>query len=180
VALTREHFGAVTPIRVHRSPAQAIGEVSRGSATAAVLPMPAEDEPSAQAWWTALLARDEPRIHVVARLPFWMPRAEGAPQVRALVVAAVAPDPSAHDRSMLGLEVPLDMSRARLSQALADAGFSMGGSILRRDPHDPMALALVDVDGYVRDDDPRLASIPSSRRPVVLGSYAVPVDGDVS
>ena len=88
----REHFGALTPLRVHRSPAQAIAEVSAGTATAAVLPLPAEEE--APPWWTALLHRDEPRIHVVARLPFWAPRAEGAPRVQALVVAAVPPDPS--------------------------------------------------------------------------------------
>lgn len=180
VALTREHFGVVTPIRVHRSPAQAIGEVSRGTAIAAVLPMPAQDETAAQAWWTALLARDEPRIHIVARLPFWAPRAEGAPQVRAFVVAAVAPDPSSQDRSLLGLEVPVDMSRARLAQVVNEAGFSMGGAILRRDAHDPLAQALVDVDGYVTDDDPRLANLPSLRRPVVLGAYAVPADGEIS
>ena len=51
----REHFGALTPLHVHRSPAQAIAEVSAGTATAAVLPLPAEEE--AQPWWTALLHR---------------------------------------------------------------------------------------------------------------------------
>jgi chorismate mutase len=180
VALAREHFGTGTPLRTHRSPAQAIAEVSRGSAIAAVLPMPAEDEAAPAAWWTALLQRDEPRIHVVGRLPFWSPRAEGAPQVRALVVAAVAPDPSAQDRSLIGLELPLEMSRARLTTALTEAGFSVGGSILRRDPNDPMALALIDVDGHVTQDDPRLATLAALRPPVVLGSYAVPVDGENS
>ncbi len=178
VAIAREHFGVATPLRTHRSPAQAIAEVSRGSATAAVLPMPAEDEAAAAAWWTALLQRDAPRIHVVARLPFWSPRAEGAPQVRALVVAAVAPDRSVHDRSLIGLELPLEMSRARLAAALTEAGFSVGGSILRRDPNDPMALALIDIDGHVTESDPRLAALATQRPPVVLGSYAVPVDGE--
>lgn len=179
VALAREHFGMVTPLRVHRSPAQTIGEVSRGSAIAAVLPMPAEDEPASSAWWTALLQRDEPRIHVVARLPFWSPRAEGAPQVRALVVAAVAPDASQQDRSLIGLELPAEMSRARLSTALVDAGFSMGGAILRRSPYDT-TLALIDVEGHVADADPRLPALAFARAPVVLGAYAVPVDGETS
>ena len=90
VQCAREHFGALTPLHVHRSPAQAIAEVSAGTATAAVLPLPAEEE--AQPWWTTLLHRSDPRIHVVARLPFWAPRAEGARRVQALVVAAVPPD----------------------------------------------------------------------------------------
>lgn len=183
VALAREHFGAVTSLRVHRSPAQAVGEVSSGTATAAVLPMPAEEEASAVAWWTALLPRDEPRIHVVARLPFWSPRAEGAPQVRALVVSAAPPDPSLHDRSLLGMELPLDMSRARLTGALTEAGFIASGIILRRDAHNPAALALVEVDGFVTDSDPRLSAprlsaLATGRPPVVLGAYAVPVDGE--
>ena len=45
----------------------------------------AEDEPVGAAWWTALLQQDEPRIHVVARLPFWSPRPEGTPHDQALV-----------------------------------------------------------------------------------------------
>ncbi len=105
--LAREHFGALTPLRVHRSPAQAMAEVSRGAASVAVLPLPSETETARDAWWTALLHNDEPRIHVVARLPFWAPRPEGAPPVQALVVAATPPDPSERDRSLLGLELRL-------------------------------------------------------------------------
>ena len=176
MAAAREHFGALTPLRAHRTPAQAIREVSAGVATAAVLPVPAEGEAPAAAWWTALLHADDPRIHVVARLPFWTARPEGAPRVQALVVAAVPPDPSGADRSLLGLELPLDVSRARLGQALAAAGFGAGPVILRRDPGAPVAHALVDVDGFVTDADPRLAALQSVlRRPVVAGAYAVPL-----
>lgn len=183
VQTAREHFGALTPLRVHRSPAQAIGEVSAGLATAAVLPMPVEEEAIGTAWWTALLHRDEPRIHVVARLPFWATRPEGAPQVQALVVAAAAPDPSddglGTDRSLLGLELPLEMSRARLSTALTTAGFAQGSTILRRDTGAQVAHALVEVEGYVTEADPRLAALPDLLRPpVVLGAYAVPLDGE--
>jgi chorismate mutase len=184
VQCAREHFGALTPLRAHRSPAQAIGEVSAGHATAAVLPMPAEEEQPGTAWWIALLHRDEPRIHVVARLPFWAPRPEGSPRVQALVVAAAAPDPSgpgAADRTLIGLELPLAMSRARLATELTAAGFTPGATILRRDAGAEVAQALVEVEGYVTEGDPRLAALPELLRPpVVLGAYAVPVDGDTA
>jgi chorismate mutase len=174
VQCAREHFGALTPLKVHRSPAQAIGEVSSGAATAAVLPMPAEEEASAVAWWTALLHRDEPRIHVVARLPFWSPRPEGSPQVQALVVAAIAPDASTQDRSLVGIELPLAVSRARLTASLAAAGFTLVGTLLRRGGQ--VAYALIEVEGLVADGDPRLAAITDADRPpVVLGGYAVPL-----
>jgi chorismate mutase len=178
VALAREHFGAATALRMHRSPTQAIGEVSAGSAIAAVLPMPSEEDNDRSAWWTALMQRDTPRIHVVARLPFWAPRVEGSPQVRGLVVTTAAPDPSAHDHSLVGMELPYDMSRARLATAVADAGFVASGILLRRDPQNEMAVALVDLDGFVTDEDPRLNELGALRTPVVLGAYAMPIDGE--
>lgn len=178
VQVAREQFGALTPMRVYRSPAQAIGEVSAGRATAAVLPMPSRTEEPRDAWWTALLQKDTTRIHVVARLPFWAPRPDGAPDAPALVVAAAATDASGADRSLLGVELPLEMSQARLTTALTAAGLEPGLVLLRRDPGATAADALVEVGGYVTDDDPRLAQIAGvPRRPVVLGAYAIPLEG---
>jgi len=169
-----EQFGALTPLRVHGSAAQAVADVSAGRATVAVLALPSETEAPRDAWWMALLQKDEPRIHVVARLPFWTRRPEGAPTTQALVVAAIAPDPSGADRSLLGLELDLNVSRGRLTTALGSAELSPGQIILRRDPGVPAAHALVEVQGYVADDDPRLARLGSVLRPpVVLGAFAV-------
>jgi chorismate mutase len=175
--LAREHFGVLTPLRVHRSPAQAIAEISRGSAAAAVLPVPVEqDGAEAPGWWTALLHRDEPRIYIVARLPFWSARPEGAAQAQAMVVSAVAPDPSGADRSLIGLEIPADVSRARLTAALISAGLASAHTILRREQGGLYARALIDVDGFVSETDPRLPAIAAILRPpVVLGSYAIPI-----
>ena len=179
VACAREHFGALTPLRSHVSPARALSEVSGGAATAAVLPLPQEEEPAATAWWTMLLRRDEPQLHVVARLPFWVPRSEGAPQVQALVVCAAPPDASQRDRSLLGFDLPPEMSRARLSAACTAAGLAPSAMILRRDAVAQTAQCLIEVEGYVTEDDPRLAALAESAlRPAVLGAYAVPVDGE--
>jgi chorismate mutase len=176
--IAREHFGALTAMRVHSSPAQALADVSSGHASAAVLPMPSETETPRAAWWTALLHKDQPRIHVIARLPFWAARPEGAPTVQAMVIAALAPDPSGNDRSLLGLEMALDVSRARLTGAIVAAGLRPEQIILRRDPGGQVAQALVEVEGDVGEDDARLDAIASVlRRPVVLGFYAVPVGG---
>ncbi len=173
VALAREHFGALTPLRLRRTPAQALAEISSGVATAAILPLPAEGETPGAAWWTALLQRDDPRIHVVARLPFWATRPEGAADAQAFVVCAAAPDPSGQDRSLLGLEFASDVSRARIASLVAAAGFDAGVTIVRRDEY--AVHALVDVAGFVADGDPRLTSLSATRAAVVVGAYAVPI-----
>jgi chorismate mutase len=177
-AAAREHYGALTPLRVHRSAAQAMTDVRSHTATAAVLPMPVEEEPAPAAWWVALLHRDAPRLHVVARLPFWArPRGEGAVSVQALVLSTDAPDPSGHDRALLGFEAPHDTSRASLNAALAAAGIVPGHTLLRRDAAGGPTYGLIDLEGHMRDDDPRLAALAGVvHRPVVLGGYANPVE----
>jgi len=177
-AIAREHFGAMTPLHAHRSPSQALGEVSVGNAAAAVLPMPSEMDNTGESWWTSLLQSGETRMYVVARLPFWAPRPEGAPRAQALVVAAVPPDPSGNDRALVGLEIPAELSRGSLNAALAAAGLQPGPVILRREAGSPTAHALAEIAGHLADDDPRLPAIVGLRRPpVVLGAYAVPEDG---
>ncbi len=174
----REHFGALTPLHAFGSPATALVEVSRGAATVAVLPVPSETDAARDVWWTALLRNDEPRMHVVGRLPFWAPRPEGAAVAQALVIASIEPDPSERDRSLFGLELDFDVSRARLTGALRAAGLAPGAMILRRDQGTSLAHALVEVDGFVVDDDPRLARLDAPlRRAVVLGAYAIPETG---
>lgn len=177
LACAREHFGALTPMRVHRTPAQAIGDVGAGATIAAVLPMPREDEAARDAWWTTLMQRGEPRMHVVARLPFWARRPEGVAQAQALVVAAAAPDDSGRDRGLIGLECDLSISRPRITAALSAAGLPATSLLMRRDPDS--ARLLVEVEGLVSDADARLAGLADVLRPpVVLGAYAVPEEGE--
>ena len=180
--LAREQpFGALTPLRVHRSPAAGDrGSQLRGVATAAVLPMPTDGEPALAAWWMGLLHRGRsahPRGRDAAILG--PPPRGRAARAGADRRAAISPDPSAADRSLLGVEFSAELSRARLTAALTEAGFAPGRILLRREPGASSAHALVDVAGHVADADLRLAAIRRVllQAPVVLGAYAVPVGG---
>ncbi len=171
--LAREHFGALTPLRSYTSAGQALVDVSQGVASVAVLPYPSENDN----WWIALL-HHEPRLHIIGRLPFWRPRPDGAPAAQAIVVASTAPDASGGDRSFLGMECDSDVSRARLSGELTTAGLKPETMVLVRQQGSPIANVLVEVDGYLADDDARLLRLGAVlRRPIVLGSYAVPIGG---
>lgn len=182
--VAREQFGALTPLRAYGSAAGAIAELAEGRAALAVLPMPVETEPAGAAWWTGLLHRDAPRLYVVARLPFWSRRPEGTADAPCLVLAALPPDPSGADISLIGCELDPEMSRARLGAAVLAAGFALprpgalpGGMILRRAPGQPEAMALIELAGFVAADDPRLARLAAGLRSVVvLGAAAVPLE----
>ena len=171
--LAREHFGTATAIRVHTSPAQALNDLSSGAATVAVLPVPTEAASTRDDWW-ATLANRTPRLFVIGRLPFWT---DGKPAAQALVVATAAPDASTADHSFLVVELDNDVSRDRLSLSLTGVGLSLGQILLRRDAG--TAVALVEVAGFLFDDDPRLTELGTTvRRPAVLGSYAEPIQGN--
>lgn len=171
--LAREHFGALTPLRSFTSPGQTLADVSQGNASVAVLPLPSDED----SWWVALL-HHEPRLHIIARLPFWKPRPDGAPNKQALVVAPTAPDASEEDRSFLGLECDSEVSRARITSELTAAGLKPEWMMLARPAGSPVSNVLIEVDGALTDADERLARLGSVlSRPVVLGGYAVPLGG---
>ncbi|MDR3536019.1 MAG: chorismate mutase [Acetobacteraceae bacterium] len=177
--LAREHFGALTPLRVLGSAGQALNEVHNGNAAVAVLPFPMGGDQARSPWWTALLRLDQ-RLYINARLPFWTPRPDGAPNAQALVVASTPPDASGEDRSFLALELDADVSRARIASELGNAGLPPEAIVVSREAGTTEAQVLVEVAGALGEDDPRLAALGRVlRRPVVLGGYAVPVGGTV-
>ena len=160
-------------MRAYASAKQALLDVSRGTASVAVLPYPSQTE----SWWVVLL-HHSPRLHVIGRLPFWKPRPDGAPSAQALVVASTPADASEADRSLLGFECDGALSRADLSSGLAKAGLGQQSLLMMRQPAASIVNVLVEVEGYLCDDDPRLSKLGCvPRRPIVLGCYAVPVEG---
>jgi chorismate mutase/prephenate dehydratase len=151
-AIAQEHFGFLTPVVGQSSIEAALDAVRSGDASVAVLPFPSE----AVAWWP-LLSGTSPRLHIIARLPFWAVRPPHVPRADALVIATAAPDASGTDRSFIALSEAPDRAR------LAHAGLVLLAA------HGNVA----EVEGMVADGDPRL---PTGA--IALGGYAVPVTGD--
>lgn len=179
LAAAREHLGALTPMRVYRSPAQAIGEVADGRASVAILPLPGEGtgDGTGPGWWPGLLQHNaKGRIHVVARLPFWANRPEGAASVQALIISNTPADPSGADISLIALEISAQASLGSLSNAINAAGFKPLSMLVHRPPGAPEAFLLVEVDGFVTADDPRLGQIAGLQAPpMIVGAYAVAI-----
>lgn len=180
-SVAREHFGPLTPLRRHRSTSQAMADLTGQAAQIAVLPIPSDADDEQAAWWVGLMHGGEPRLSIVAKLPFWGIRPEGVPQTPGYAVAALTPDPSGADRGLLGLEIQPEMSTARIAGMLKDAGFAVQALLPRRGVRHAAGYALAEVDGLVARDDPRIARLTGfPAPPVVLGGYAMPIEGDGS
>ncbi len=164
-AMTRlawEHFGMLTPAHGHARAEDALAAVRAGAATVAVLPYPSAAEP----WWPGLLAPG-PRLHVIARLPFWQASRGDAPAT-AVVVATEPPDASGADRSIL---VGPSGAADRIAAALAAIGHAVVST------HPAGDDQVIEVIGLVAPDDARFGADPTLSRVTILGGYADPVEG---
>ncbi len=174
-SLARGHYGVATPMTVAAGPAQAIAAVAAGQADVAIVPFPAAEEPDP--WWARLMTGGAAVPRVVARLPVarGLEPAVGAPE--GLAVAAMAPEPSGDDSSLIANETEAPTSRTAIAAAVADGGFAVrfaGGAGAGSRLH------LVEVDGFVTEAAPAFAALrrglgAGAREIVAVGAYAVPL-----
>ncbi len=175
--LARDHYGWRTPITAYRSAAQVLEAVSEGQATVGVLPVPVEDV--ANPWWRSLARDGETVPRVVARLPFAVVEPSGADSVEALAISLAMTEATGEDRSFLVIETGELFSRSHPKRFVADAGFEVLDVQGVREEGE-RSLNLVEVEGFVPEDDVRLAPLAKLGEDTVshvwaVGSFAVPL-----
>lgn len=167
--LARDHFGSIVPLHATSSARQVVRRVAQGKATIGVVPLPVGNE----AWWPALADGKSSGVRVVARLPF-ASGGNGRSGTGALAIARAAFEPSGNDRTLVAIEA--EPGRTASLAAARAAGFSamsLGALKAKRG-----LACLLDVEGFVDDDDPRLATLrvdPRVSKVNVIGGYPVPL-----
>ena len=118
-----------------------------------------------------------PRI--VARLPFVV--SATGDDVRAIALAQVPVEPTGEDHSFLVLELRETISRSRLMETLSAGGLTPIACSTHPPTEDTaVSQHLVEVDGFVEANDPRIAAVCEAlgdavQRAVCLGSFAMPI-----
>lgn len=178
--LARDYYGSRVPMTAYRTIGQVIRSVNDQSAAIGVLPMPLDhdDDP----WWRHLLSRDAQAPRVLARLPF-AGRGNCRGDRDVLVIARGNRDPLGFDRSFIGIEVPGDLSRARLLACLTQAGLSCG--LLSLWSREGLSLAFAEIAGSVPPGDARLADLAAQLGEPIdrfyhLGGYADPLSSQAA
>ena len=183
--LARTHFGAETTLLPARTESGVLRAVRDGKASVGVLPIPADAMSgdvgvSAEPWWLTLAASDDERPMIVSRLPWLAVERRRGGATSALVVAMTSPAPSGDDVSFLAVESSDTISRDRIRTALAETGIAVTGSVVWHDDSGaPGRWQLIEVDGFVAEEDARLERFAKDLRGhvgriAVLGSYPRP------
>ncbi len=177
--LARDHFGSLTQASAHDTAQQVVNSVGAGRATVGVLPIPDGDDP--QPWWPMMLAKDVANPRIVAKLPFGAgDTVRGAP-LEAFAVAACISEPTGHDRSLLIVEASGEISRSSVLAEGRSVGLEAGTIQSWQPPGETQSwLHLIDVEGYLPADDPRLASFAARLGKALgriwpVGGYALPL-----
>jgi len=153
VRAARNHYGGMVPLNTFATASACVRAVVERNAHIAVLPLPADGE--IESWWPLLMSNDEKTPKVVARLPFLFEEgAEGA-----LVIAPWARDLSPSEASLIALRLSERTSRGRIMGAIAAAGFVEALSLATIETEQSDCLHVIEVDGAVQHDDPRVAAL---------------------
>ena len=178
--LARNHFGSSTPMSLHRSPMVVVRRAIDEAGAVGVVPLPQEGED--EAWWFALATASPGEVtpKIIWRLPFYTSPSGAYEELGAMAISCIEPEESGHDVTVLALDTDRYLSRARLLESLKNNGTEARILTMREDQQLDLQLLLVEVDGFLRDDDARLADLAqrlgkSLRRIKILGAYPVPV-----
>lgn len=174
--LARDHYGWRTPITAYRSAAQVLEAVAEGKATVGVLPLPQGEV--GDRWWRSLAQRDPAVPRVVARLPFAMVEPPRGDSLKAIAISLSVAEETGADRSFLAVETEDVTSRSRLKQALEDVGLEIADAQISQEDGG-RALHLIEVEGFVAEDDARLAALVEQSERInqvwVIGGFAIPL-----
>lgn len=174
--LARDHYGSHTPLLAFHTPGPVIRSVSDGQAAVGVLPMPREED--LDPWWRTLMSGDDHAPRIISRLPFGPRGNSRAEAGDALAIGHGTPQATSRDRTFLAMENAPDISRGRIVTLLSSLGLEC--TFLAGCDHAEGANTLIEIDGFVALDDPRLDGFrtqlePSLTRLMRIGGYAVPL-----
>lgn len=177
--LAKDFFSSVLSFKKASNPVSALTMIREGEATFAVMPWPVDGEQ--KCWWRMFKDEiGEEGLNVIARLPFADEEIDqGHYEHRAVVVARLPFDPSESDRSFVVVDLDQDISRGGLVEKCKKA--EMPPIFVYTSPGDSYLppLHLVEVEGYVAQDDKRLRALEKEiggpmTRCYRIGGYAEP------
>jgi chorismate mutase len=177
--LARAYFGGTAELVYVENTARLINACGDDPDSIGILPA----GESADAWWARLARPGAPGPRAIANHPFLI---QDAAAPTAYAVAAIEHEATGDDTTLLLAEVTPSASRARMATLLNEAGIA--GRVVAGNPGVAASPVLIEAEGFIARDDPRLARFAAEgafagSSIVSVGGFANPVivkEGGVS
>ncbi|MDH5189353.1 MAG: chorismate mutase, partial [Rhodospirillaceae bacterium] len=153
--LARDQYGSFTPMTQYASTRRLVEVVQNQEVTLGILPIPVrrDNDP----WWRRLATTVEGTPRIIARLPFAGPGNARSAEREALVICPVEMEPTGRDCTYMVFESGGELTEASFARAAKESGFDVLFATDWDDPTRPQIwLKLVEVDGFVEENDPRI------------------------
>lgn len=179
--LARTHFGSMLPIVGHVSATAVVHACADDASSIGLVPSP-ESAGNGPAWWDQLAPAGHPGPRIAQFLPFVRNGRRRAHLPEGYSIAAVEQTFTGRDTTILRVECPAEMSRARLQSILRRSGFDSHILAGSRDSVRSVAnRLLVASRGFVAADDKRLAELAAIAEETidsvaVVGGFADPFE----
>jgi len=170
--LVRNQFSGA-PIKSFATPLDTIKALRSGNVMVAVVPCPTLN--ATDTWWKELAFGEHSDLKIIARLPFLQPNSSRP--INALAIAALRPEPSGEDISLVVVECRSDSINYQLPDLPASCKLLCHNNTPETDLAEIKTFnMLVSVDGFVEPDDeliPRFFAIQENTvtRARVIGCY---------
>jgi len=175
--VARFHFGSGTPLVPLASPAHVVQEIDGGGKDVGVLlePLIEEDEP----WWPHFLFAQRGGARVIARMPFLL-NAPGYDFPPALAIANVTQRPTGDDATLIAMLTGPGFNRTKAATLFEAQSINAQFLSIAPDTASDRRYMLFETDGFVAEDDARLATILDAADDILqlkaIGGYARPIN----
>lgn len=183
--VARFYLGTSTPLSVHESYQAVFRQLSLDPCALGLVPTPTgtgAEPPCPGLWWSQLADAGTAMPRVIARFPLLAvaDRDDGA-LAELYVLAHADFERSDDDATLVILDTKESLSRDRVARMIVQAGFT--GSLLAALCLDEAAgsyLTLLTLDGYLADQDPKLAALKEAVEDIfvritIIGGYPKPI-----
>ncbi|MCE2926340.1 MAG: chorismate mutase [Rickettsiales bacterium] len=175
--LAREYFGPFLPISKQSNVRRVIGEIADGKAAVGIVPYINEND--SESWWPLLLPQHDKALRIFAHIPYSYFDDDAKNRIGGFAVAAIEPEETGQDRSIIVLEIAQEVSQSRLNATLESA--SLDAKWLQLvNPSAGIRHHVLDVEGFLHDNHPQLKILYEQLdsaliKVYIFGSYAKPI-----
>lgn len=175
--MAKDYFGSAVPMKKINGTGNTVSAVREDDSSFGVMPWPEVDTISP--WWMHLIDQVSDPISIICALPYASERREDSDaQSKGLIISKIEFMPSDNDVTFLGLKTSTSLSRAKLQESFAKAGYEILNIYSSQSVHDDLSYYMVEVLGYQARGAESLVSLWSEIGEVclycdVIGGYPI-------